>query len=73
MLKKTSSYEVWLYVKDGKALGVVARVPELLRLNLISVEPDFKLEDLNKWLYISKDGSSTEEYNTFEEAEADLV
>lgn len=72
MLKKLNDCEVWFLVKNGKRVGIVARVPELLRLNLISTGPDFAIEDLNKWLYLTESGDITE-YGTFEEAEADLV
>lgn len=72
MLKKSSKHEVWYYVKNGKYVGILARVPELLRLNLISTGPDFAIRNLNKWLYIS-DSFSITEYNTFEEAKVDLV
>lgn len=72
MLVKSRSHEVWFNVKDGKNVGLLARVPELLRLDLISTGPDFTLEDLNKWMYIESVGRYTE-YSTFEEAEADLV
>ena len=75
MLKKSKNNEVWFHVMDGKTVGVLARVPELLRLNLISTGPDFSIGDLNKWLYIAevRDSFGIIEYNTFEDAEADLV
>lgn len=72
MLIKSRSHEVWFNVKNGKSVGLLARVPELLRLDLITTGPDFTLEDLNKWLYLEKSGDYTE-YSTREEAEADLV
>ena len=74
MLEKSKKHEVWFAVKDGKKVGIVGRVPELLRLNLISLSNNCGVEDLNKWLYISEfHGTySVEEYDTFEDAEADL-
>jgi hypothetical protein len=72
MLKKLNNCEVWFLVKNGKRVGIVARVPELLRLDLISVGPDCGIEDLNKWLYLTESGDITE-YDTFEDAQADLV
>lgn len=72
MLIKSRSHEVWFNVKGGKKVGLLARVPELLRLDLISVGPGFIPEDLNKWLYLEKSGRCTE-YSTREEAEAALA
>ena len=72
MLEKSRTHEVWFYVEGGKKVGILARVPELLRLNLISTGPDFTFEDLNKWLYLTKSGNFTA-YDSFEEAKADLV
>lgn len=69
MLEK---HEVWFHVSDGKIVGLAARVPELLRLNLISAGPEFTIEDLNKWLYITLSGLITV-YDTLEEVEADLA
>ena len=57
MLKKSKEYEVWFHVMNGKKVGLLARVPELLRLNLISVGEDFELSDLNKWLYLTSSGA----------------
>lgn len=71
MLEKSLKHEVWFPVKRGKKAGILARVPELLRLNLISAGQDFTFADLNKWLYITEEGDITE-YSTFEEAKADL-
>lgn len=75
MLKKSKNHEVWFHVMDGKKVGIVARVPELLRLNLITLGTDCKLEDLNKWLYIAemRDTYGVIEYDTFEDAQSDLV
>lgn len=75
MLKKSKDYEIWFHVVNGKRIGIVARVPELLRLNLISTGRDFSIRDLNKWLYITESRGTygIEEYDTFEDAEADLV
>ena len=79
MLEKSRRHEVWFVVKGGKKVGILARVPELLRLNLISTGPDFTFEDLNKWVYLTtKSGDFTEYdtftvYDTFEEAKADLA
>lgn len=75
MLKKSKDYEVWFHVMDGKRVGIVARVPELLRLNLITLGNDCKLEDLNKWLYIAevRGKFGVIEYDTFEDAKADLI
>lgn len=75
MLKKSKDCEVWFHVVEGKIVGIVARVPELLRLNLISTGPEFTIKDLNKWLYIAevRDSFGIIEYNTFEDAKADLV
>lgn len=72
MLKKSKEHEVWFHVMNGKKVGLLARVPELLRLNLISVGEDFELSDLNKWLYLTSSGHCIE-YSTREEAEADLL
>ena len=72
MLKKSDKNELWFYKKEGKSVGILARVPELLRLNIISADPNFTIEDLNKWLYISAIGEITV-YSTFEKAQADLV
>lgn len=72
MLEKSLQHEVWFHVKDGKKAGLLARVPELLRLNLISTGPNFSIEDLNKWLYLTPKGE-IKVYITFEEAKADLA
>lgn len=72
MLTKSFKHEVWFHVKDGKNVGLLATVPELLRLNLISTGPDFTFEHLNKWVYLTKSGDFTI-YDTFEEAKADLA
>ena len=72
MFIKSNSHEVWFNVKNGKKVGLLARVPELLRLDIISTGPDFTIEDLNKWLYLEKSGRCTE-YSTREEAEAALA
>ena len=72
MLEKSEKHEVWFHVNDGKIVGLAARVPELLRLNLISAGPEFTIEDLNKWLYITLSGLITV-YDTLEEVEADLA
>lgn len=72
MLAKSLKDEVWFHVKGGKKAGLLAEVPELLRLNLISTGPGFSIEDLNKWLYITPKGE-IKVYRTFEEAEDDLA
>ena len=72
MFIKSSSHEVWFNVKNGKKAGLLARVPELLRLDLISTGPSFTTEDLNKWLYLEKSGRYIE-FSTREEAEAALA
>ena len=75
MLKKSKEHEVWFHVMDGKKVGIVARVPELLRLNLITLGDECTVKDLNKWLYIAEVHGTygVIEYNTFEDAKDDLV
>lgn len=72
MLIKSVEHELWIVVKGGEKVGLVARVPEMLRLDLISTGPDFTLDDLNKWLFISLDGSF-KAYHTLEDAKTDLI
>ena len=75
MLKKAKDCEVWFHVKDGKRVGIVARVPELLRLNLISLSSDCNITDLNKWLYITELSNTygVGEYDSFEDVKAALI
>ena len=75
MLNKSKYHEVWFHVMDGKIVGIVASVVELLRFNLITLSEDCKLEDLNKRLYIGDVHGTYRviEYNTFEDAQNDLV